>query len=237
MKTKRVNLPNNQKDREQVEVERHLTRNYNEKGQFTNLQKVYEENRKSEESADPKIRESAKIFYPGSTWEFFLYLAMGVKEAAYYLAVSFMEELGTVRNEFLAYLSMAIGVKLGDQKSIELVAGDPIDADVQKLADQCVVQIRKNVVGNKKITYEEAIGRGKAVDKILIDNYKSTFEDNILPSAIKNCAKYIELTDDNNNMSGASTSRFAGSTYPLEQIDETAMTGRDAEGSGCCVVM
>jgi hypothetical protein len=50
---------------------------------------------------------------------------------------------------------MAIGVKLGDKKSIELIGGDAIPDDVNKLADQCVVQIRKNAkeIGKKEITY------------------------------------------------------------------------------------
>jgi len=233
MKTKRVNLPNNPKD--QDEIDAYLTGIYNHNGRFTNLQGVYENTRKAEESeeykTDPKFRDAVTAAQPNEAWSFFLFLAMGVKEAAYYLAASFIEGIGTVKNEFLAYLSMAIGVKLGDKKSIALLGGDPIDADTQKLAEQCVAQIRKNAVGNKKITYEQAIGRGKEVDQILIDNFTPTFEDNISPSAIKGCAKYIELID----IGGAYTSRFASSMYPLEQVDETAMTGRDAEGSSCCV--
>ncbi|WP_341749953.1 hypothetical protein [Candidatus Tisiphia endosymbiont of Sialis lutaria] len=39
------------------------------------------------------------------------------------------------------------------------------------------------------------------------------------------------------NEGGASTSRFEGSMHPLGQVDETAMTGRDAQGSSCCVVI
>jgi hypothetical protein len=238
MKTKRVNLPNNAKD--QKKIDNYLTNIYNQKGYFTNLQKIYEGSRKTEESeaykTNPTIREAVTDGYPDSTWDFFLYLTIGEKAAAYYLAMSFIDGLGAKQDEFLAYLSMAIGVKLGDQKSIELVGSESIDADVQKLADQCVVQIRKNTVGNKKITYEQAIGRGKEVDKILIDNFKPTFENNILPGSIKGYANFVALIDD--NIGGPSTSCFDDCVHPLEQVDETKMTGRDAEGSsGCCVVM
>ncbi|WP_375319039.1 hypothetical protein [Candidatus Tisiphia endosymbiont of Oplodontha viridula] len=201
MKTTRVNLPNNVKDIQTID--NYLTDIYNKKGLFSNLQKLYEESRKAENSQEymtnPAIKEAIVEMQPDGTWSFFLYLAIGQKEAAYYLAASFINELGTTQNDDLAALTMAIGVKLGDKKSIELVGNDPIPDEVNKLADQCVVQIRKNAkeIGSKAISYEEAIGRAKAVDKIVKSNAKLSFEDNILPGSIKIYANFVSLVDDN----------------------------------------
>ena len=201
METKRVNLPNNAK--EQQTIDNYLTDTYNKKGRFDILKKVYEETRKAEGSkeykADANFREAVKGGQPDEAWKFFVYLAIGEKEAAYYLAASFIHESGTIQNDDLAMLSMAVGVKLGDKKSIELIGSDPIPNEVNKLADQCVVQIRKNAkeIGSKAISYEEAIGRAKAVDKIVKSNAKLSFEDNILPGSIKIYANFVSLIDDN----------------------------------------
>ncbi|MDN3030563.1 MAG: hypothetical protein QMO91_04380 [Candidatus Tisiphia sp.] len=201
MKTTRVNLPNNARD--QQTINNYLTGVYNTKGRFTNLEKMYEKNRKTVESeiynTDANVKALITGGYPDNAWSFFLYLAIGEKEAAYYLAASFINELGTTQNDDLAALTMAIGVKLGDKKSIELVGNDPIPDEVNKLAEQCVVQIRKNAkeIGSKAINYEEAIGRAKAVDQIVKINGKLSFEDNILPGSIKIYANFVSLTDDN----------------------------------------
>jgi hypothetical protein len=105
MKTKRINLPNNVKEHQTID--NYLTNIYNQKGYFTNLQKIYEESRKTEESevyrTNPKIREAVTGGYPDSTWDFFLYLTIGEKAAAYYLAMSFIDGLGARQNESLAY--------------------------------------------------------------------------------------------------------------------------------------
>ena len=201
MKTKRVNLPNNVK--EQQRIDNYLTDIYNKKERFTNLQEVYEESRKTEESesykTNPVVKEAVISSYPDSTWGFFLYLTIGVKEAAYYLAASFIDGLGAKQNDDLAALTMAIGVKLGDKKSMELVGNDPIPDEVNKLADQCIVQIYRNAkeIGGKAISYEEAIGRAKAVDNIVKTNAKLSFEDNILPGSIKIYANFVSLIEDN----------------------------------------
>lgn len=200
MKTTRVNLPNNAK--EQQTIDNYLTDIYNKKGLFANLQKVYEETRKVEAKeqykTDPDFREAVKGGQPNEAWSFFLYLAIGEKAAAYYLAASFIDGLGTEQNDDLAALTIAIGVKLGDKKSIELVGNDPIPDEINKLAEQCVVQIRKNAkeIGSKAISYEKAIGRAKAVDHIVKSNGKLSFEDNILPGSIKIYANFVSLIDD-----------------------------------------
>ncbi|MDN3030564.1 MAG: hypothetical protein QMO91_04385 [Candidatus Tisiphia sp.] len=196
MKTKRVNLPNNAKD--QKTIDNYLTGIYNQKGRFTNLEKMYEKNRKTVESeiynTDANVKALITGGYPDNTWSFFLYLAMGQKEAAYYLAASFIHELGAEQNDDLASLAMAIGIKLGDKKSKEL-AGDEKFKDIKELTDQCVKQINKNAkeIGKREITYEEAIGRAKALDHIVKSKINVSFEENILPGSIKGYAKFVAV--------------------------------------------
>ncbi|MCC8371801.1 MAG: hypothetical protein LN568_03495 [Rickettsia endosymbiont of Pseudomimeciton antennatum] len=195
MKTKRVNLPSSPKD--QQKIDNYLTDTYNQKGRFTNLQGVYEESRKAEESeeykTDPKFRDAVTFTQPNEAWSFFLYLAIGQKEAAYYLAMSFIDGLGAKQDESLAYLSMAIGVKLGDKKSIELVGRESIPDNIKKLANECVKQINKNAVGKKEITYEDAIGRAKVLDHMVKTKLDVSFGENILPGSIKGYAKFVEV--------------------------------------------
>lgn len=187
MKTKRINVPNNTE--EQQIIDNCLTDIYNKKGRFTNLQKVYEENRKAAIS-----NEYITNPVQHDTWLFFLYLAIGRKEAAYYLAASFIAELGAEQNDDLASLAMAIGINLGDKKSKEL-AGDESFNDIKDITDQCVEQIRKNVkeIGKREITYEEAIGRAKAIDNIVKTKAHLSFEDNILPCSIKTYANFVAV--------------------------------------------
>ncbi|WP_425363778.1 hypothetical protein [Candidatus Tisiphia endosymbiont of Hybos culiciformis] len=196
MNTKRVNLPNNAK--EQQTIDNYLTDIYNQKGRFTNLQELYEETRKTEASeqykTDPNFREAVKYEQPNEAWEFFLYLAIGQKEAAYYLAASFINELGAKQNDDLAALSMAIGVNLVIRNRFELVGKESFK-EIKYLTNQCVEQINKNAkeIGSKAISYEEAIGRAKAVDNIVKAKLHLSFEDNILPGSIKYYAKFVPV--------------------------------------------
>ena len=201
MKTTRINLPNNAK--EQQRIDNYLTDIYNKKGRFTNLQEVYEESRKTEESEsykNPVVKEAVISSYPDSTWGFFLYLSIGVKEAAFYLAMSFIDELGAEQNDDLAELSMAIGIKLGDKKSKDLAGKNKAGKDetfdnIKDLTNQCVKQISKNAkeIGKKEITYEKAIGMAKVLDNIVKAKIGSSFEDNILPGSIKGYAKFVAV--------------------------------------------
>lgn len=127
---------------------------------------------------------------------------------------------------------MAIGVKLKDQKSIELVGDEPIPQNTKQLADKCVVQINKNAreVGSKKITYEQAIGYGKLVDKVLEANAKPTFADNIQEGSIKGYADFVALVE------------LEQSLYPsLLGVGENAYEGvaalgqEDSSASSCCI--
>ncbi|MDD9335572.1 MAG: hypothetical protein PV347_06095 [Rickettsiaceae bacterium] len=249
MKTKRVNLPDNA--REKKTIDNYLTDTYNKEGRFTNSQKLYEKHRKTEETEayNTNVNLRALTISSGkdNTWEFFLYLSIGVKESAFYLASSFWEGFGTTKDEFLGYLSMAIGVKLGDKKSIELVGDEPIPKDAKDLADKCITQINKNAreVGSKKITYEEAIGYGKLVDKILKSHSKPTFEENILPGSIKGYADFVEVVEYSlyptlDTFEGASSSHLNAS---YETCPDTSDSEADIALAGstklhvCCEIM
>ena len=196
MKTKRVNLPNNAK--EQQTIDNYLTDTYNKKGRFDILKKVYEEARKTEASekykTDSNFREAVKADQPDEAWKFFVYLAMGQKEAAYYLAASFIHELGVKQDDDLAALAMAIGINLGDKKSKQLADGANFK-DIKELTNQYVEQIKKNAkeVGKREFTYEEAIGRAKMLDNIVKTKLGSSFGENILPGSIKCYADFVAV--------------------------------------------
>lgn len=233
MKTKRVNLPDNAGERKTID--NYLKNTLNNKKDFINLQKVYDENRRSEESemynTNANLRGLTISSNKDSAWEFFLYLSIGVKEASFYLASSFWEGFGTTKDEFLAYLSMAIGGKLGDKKSIELAGNEPIPKEAKDLADKCVVQINKNAreVGSKKITYEQAIGYGKLVDKILSANAKPTFADNIQEGEIKGYADFVALVEPAESLYPSLLG--VGEDVPL---DVAALGREDSSSSSCC---
>lgn len=248
MKTKRVNLPDNA--REKKTIDNYLTGIYNKEGRFTTSQKLYEKHRETEETEayNTNVNLRALTISSGkdNTWEFFLYLSIGVKESAFYLASSFWEGFGTTKDEFLGYLSMAIGVKLGDKKSIELVGDEPIPKDAKDLADKCIAQINKNAreVGNKKITYEEAIGYGKLVDKILKSHSKPTFEENILPGSIKGYADFVEVVEYSlyptlDTFEGASSSHLNASyeTCPDSDSEADISLAGSTKLHVCCEIM
>ncbi|WP_342259551.1 hypothetical protein [Candidatus Tisiphia endosymbiont of Metellina segmentata] len=250
MKTKRVNLPDNA--REKKTIDNYLTGIYNKNGRFTDLQESYDVSRKTENTeaynTNANVRDCITMSNLDEAWEFFLYLSIGVKESAFYLASSFWEGFGTTKDEFLGYLSMAIGVKLGDKKSIELVGDEPIPKDAKDLADKCITQINKNAreVGSKKITYEEAIGYGKLFDKILKSHSKPTFEENILPGSIKGYADFVEVVEYSflyptlDTFEGASSSQLNAS---YETCPDTSDSEADIVLAGstklhvCCEIM
>ncbi|WP_417905238.1 hypothetical protein [Candidatus Tisiphia endosymbiont of Micropterix aruncella] len=236
MKTKRVNLIDDPEARKKID--NHLTNTFNNRGDFVNLQKAYDVSRKTEQTdvynTDPNVKDVIISSDKDHAWEFFLYLAIGEAKATYYLATSFINGYGTIKDDSLAFLSMAIGVKLKDQKSIELVGDEPIPNDAKQLADKCVVQINKNAreVGSKKVTYEQAIGYGKLIDKILESNAKPTFADNIQEGSISFYADFVELVEPVQNL------------YPNllgvgEDVhaDVAALGQEDSSSNPCCCVI
>ncbi|HJD55162.1 MAG TPA: hypothetical protein LFW21_00550 [Rickettsia endosymbiont of Pyrocoelia pectoralis] len=189
MQTKRINLLNNP---EKESIIRYLDKNFYDMSSFADMVECHKSNSKLKDVGE----DVSKDF--GVTWKFFLYLAIGVKEAAYYLAGSFLEGFGVVKNEFLMYLTMAIGVKLKDSKTIQLVDNEPIPKDASKLADKCIAVIKQaeNAVKGRNITYEEAIGWGKYLDKLVIHDSKHSFEKNIIDSSIKMTGTpFVEVID------------------------------------------
>lgn len=201
MKTKRVNLPDS--EREQNTANTYLKAIFNKEGRFITSQKVFDENRSLEENDTHNTNAPLQTLIistdKDNAWQFFLCLSMGVKEAASYLASSFLEGFGSVKNDFLACVAMKIGVLLQDPESIAIVGDDDIPLDAINLAKKCVAQIDKNAkeVGSKHITYEEAIGYGLTIDAILESNSQPTFSANIIDGSIKPYAEYVELAGNN----------------------------------------
>lgn len=135
-----------------------------------------------------------------TSWELFINLVIGLKEAAYYLALSLINGYGIIQNEFLMYLTMAIGVKLGDKKTSELVGSDPIPLNAQKLADKCIVQIKWHEadVKNRDVSWEEMIARAKLFDRLVKKESGTSYCDSIKKgSVMKNLIDFVEVADIN----------------------------------------
>jgi hypothetical protein len=126
----------------------------------------------------------------------FLLLVVGVKEAAFYLVNSFLNEFGTTANEFLTSLTTSIGLKLGDPNTIELMNGEePVARDIQKCADKCVSKITKNskeIQGKTQLTYEELIGYSMDFDQ-LVKTFGHSYYDNIKESTMRCYVDFVEL--------------------------------------------
>ena len=167
-------------------------------------------------------------------YSMYLNLVIGMKEATSYLIGIFGSGYGAVKNEFLAYLCMAIGVKLGDQETIEIVASDPLPENAKKLAVKCVTQIKKNAkeIGNKQITYQEAIGYGKIFDQIVKANSEHSFEANLLQGGwVKEFAQFVKVVD------GSSSTQASSSGY----TESSSLLGGQGQHNNaddsCCIIL
>ena len=181
-----------------------------------------------------------KVLYKSDAemaFKMLLSLAVGIKEAAFYVAMNFLGGYGVVASEFLADLAMAIGVKLGHKGTIDLVNADsdqPLREDAKALAGKCVTQIQKNAkeVGMKTVTHQEAIGMVKALDQIVKANSKLSFLENILDSVIKGYAEFVEFDS-------GSTSQANGSNHHADQ-NTPLLAGQHQHNNvddSCCVIL
>ncbi|WP_341763562.1 hypothetical protein [Candidatus Tisiphia endosymbiont of Beris chalybata] len=100
-----------------------------------------------------------------TAWHLYLHLVVGEKEAASYLAESLRNSYGTVKDDFLADLTLAIGAELQDQESIKLIAVTPISSQIKDLAKKCVPEITQHKLGveGREIWWDEIMARGKAL--------------------------------------------------------------------------
>ncbi|HJD66775.1 MAG TPA: hypothetical protein LFV91_07140 [Rickettsia endosymbiont of Bembidion nr. Transversale] len=96
-------------------------------------------------------------------------LTIGVKETAFYLVQSLIYGYGIKQDEFLTYLTMAIGAKLGDQETIKLIGQEVISPEIQKLAAKCIERIKfhEAEVKNREVKWDEIMARGKDLDYLI----------------------------------------------------------------------
>lgn len=199
MKTKRINLINNY---ETEDICNSLGETFRDKSDMEDLKAAYEENRRNQESEiyknDQNLRYIIETGDADNAWKWFLNMAIGIKEAAYYLAVSFLEGYGVEENKTLMNVCLAIGTKLNDPQTIEYIGSEKIPSKSLKVADKCITLMNyaAKAVQGKDITYEEAIGWGKCLDTIVFKKTHHSFESNIHDSAFKMAgAKYVEVVE------------------------------------------
>lgn len=202
---KRVNI----QDNNQNGINTYLTQRYLDKGNLKDILKHYEERRKCEADeaykTDEILREISDNGNKDSTWDLFLNFIIGVKETAFYLAMSIIKGYGIIQDEFLMYLTMAIGVKLGDEKTLELVGDEKIPEEAQVLAERCIMRIKfhKEEVYNRDVTWEEIMARGKDFDNLVKAESGHSYYDSIpnQGTVMKKWSVYVEpIIEDNANI-------------------------------------
>lgn len=220
-KYKRVNIPEN----DQSGINTYLSNKFYMKENLKDILSHYAERRKCEADeaykTDAILREISDNGNKDSTWDLFLNFVIGVKETAFYLAMSVINGYGIIHDEFLMYLTMAIGVKLGDEKTLELVGDEQIPEETKILAERCMERIKfhKEEVYNRDVTWEEIMARGKDFDNLVKSVSRHSYYDSIpnQGTVMKKWSVYVEpIIEDNINI----------------QVD---MTGQ--ESSGCCCVI
>ncbi|WP_341792648.1 MULTISPECIES: hypothetical protein [unclassified Rickettsia] len=209
---KRVNMSTLSKNDYQV-VDNCLSQNYARKGNFQKIRETYLDDRKCEQHelylTDPEAREIREKGFEDTAWDLFLNFTIGVKETSFYLASSYINGYGVNRDEFLSNLTLAVGIKLGDERSIKLLEGEPpLPSNTQQFADKCIAQIKKHEAGvkNRDVSCEEIMARAKAFDYFISKNSGHSYCETIHTKndiGMKSFAYYVEPIEDsmsaNNN--------------------------------------
>lgn len=221
-KYKKVNIPVN----DQSGINTYLSNQYMRKENLELILGNYAERRKCEADeaykTDTILKEISDNGNKDCTWDLFLNLVIGVKETAFYLSMSIINGYGINHDEFLMYLTMSIGVKLGDEKTLELVGDDKIPYEAELLAEKCMKRIKfhKEEVYNRDVTWEEIMARGKDFDNLVKSESEHSYYDSISNQGtlMKKWSVYVEpIIEEHTNM----------------QID---MTGQESHSTCCCVI-
>ncbi|WP_175265601.1 hypothetical protein [Rickettsia felis] len=93
--------------------------------------------------------------------------------------------------------TMAIGVKLGDEKTLELVGDEKIPEETKVLAERCMERIKfhKEEVYNRDVMWEEIMARGKDFDNLVKSESGHSYYDSIpnQGTVMKKWSVYVEL--------------------------------------------
>ena len=211
MKFRRVNLPEDTNKTKGI-ID-NLTEKFSKVAKFE-IDPAVRERRGSEDADDFTIKSEKEIGYEDTPWALFLNFAMGTENVASYLGAYLtwsciydpnLDESDEANVNFLGQLAAAVGIKLKDQRAIDLIGDEPIPEYILKLADKCIEQIEKNKneIGQKDITFEEAIARAKVLDKIVETNSDHSFVKSTIieGSVLTQYASYVEVIDQLENSS------------------------------------
>jgi hypothetical protein len=133
-----------------------------------------------------ELSEFQEIFnnsQKNTAWDLYLHLVAGKQEVASYLSEYLRKGYGTVKDEFLADLTLSIGVELGDQDSIKLTEKISISSQIRNVTKECLLEIiqHKLGVGGREILCDEMMSRGKAfayfVEELSGHSYYQTIQD------------------------------------------------------------
>ncbi|MDR0774375.1 MAG: hypothetical protein LBE72_03590 [Rickettsia sp.] len=148
-----------------------------------------------------ELSEFQEIFnnsQKNTAWDLYLHLVAGKQEAASYLSEYLRKGYGTVKDEFLADLTLLIGAKLGDQQSIELMATRSISSQILDIAKKCLLEIAQHklaVEGREEILWDEMMARGKAfayfVKKVSDHSYYQAIQESNA-AGIKYWSNFVE---------------------------------------------
>ncbi|WP_341751266.1 MULTISPECIES: hypothetical protein [unclassified Candidatus Tisiphia] len=133
-----------------------------------------------------ELSECQEIFnnsQKNTAWDLYLHLVAGKQEVASYLSEYLRKGYGTVKDEFLADLTLSIGVELGDQDSIKLMEKISISSQIRNVAKECLLEIIQHKLGveGREILCDEMMSRGKAfayfVEELSGHSYYQTIQD------------------------------------------------------------
>ncbi|WP_375319178.1 hypothetical protein [Candidatus Tisiphia endosymbiont of Oplodontha viridula] len=195
----RVRMSNTSRQ-EQEKIDTYLNNQY--QIDLTKVLKNYDSDMSMLETVkDIELSEFQEIFnnsQKSTAWDLYLHLVAGKKEAASYLSEYLRKGYGTNKDEFLADLTLLIGVKLGDQQSIELMATKSISPQILDIAKKCLLEITQHklgVEGRQDILWDEMMSRGKAfayfVGKLSGHSYYQTIQESGT-AGIKYWSNFVE---------------------------------------------
>jgi len=203
---KRVNIEKHPKDDLRA-LNNILSQNYVDKGKFEAIREAYLAGRKIEKDTinDPVYRKIAEKYFEETAWDLLLNYVIGVKETSFYLASSYINGHGVNQDKFLSNLTLAVVVKLGDERSIKLLEdAPPLPPYALQFADKCIKEIKKHEaeVKNRDVSREEIMARAKAFDYFVKKNTNHSYCETIHEknkAAMKHFAHYVEpIIEDNN---------------------------------------
>lgn len=137
-------------------------------------------------TAKPEYVQFKQLFddsIKDTIWDLYLHLVLGKKEDALPLAECLRKGYGTNKDYFLADLTLAIGVELGDQESVKLMATKSISHHIRDIARKCLAEIAEHKLGveGREILWDEIMSRGKAfayfVEKVTHHSYYQTIQE------------------------------------------------------------